>query len=84
MRLPLDRVRDKQQIAVVSSEVTARDPDLTVHSEASAAAILTQKQAFLNLNMPNPLLVIEVVSPGHPGHRDYDRDYVEKPREYAA
>ena len=84
MGLPIERVGDKQQIAVVSSEITARDPDLTVHSEASAAAILTQKQAFLDLNMPNPLLVIEVVSPGNPGNRNYDRDYVEKPREYEA
>ena len=84
MGLSIERVGDKQQIAVVSSEVTARDPDLTVHSEASAAAILTQKQALLDLNMPNPLLVVEVVSPGAPSSKNYQRDYVEKPREYAA
>ncbi|KAM3090903.1 Uma2 family endonuclease [Phormidesmis sp. 146-12] len=84
MGLAIERVGDKQQITVVSSEATVRDPDLMVHSEASAAAILTQKQALLDLNMPNPLLVIEVVSPGNPGSKNYDRDYVHKPKEYAA
>jgi len=34
--------------------------------------------------MPAPALVVEVVSPGEPGTDNYDRDYVEKPKEYAA
>ncbi|MBE9011977.1 Uma2 family endonuclease [Pseudanabaenaceae cyanobacterium LEGE 13415] len=84
MGLSLDRVGDKQQIALNSSEVTAREPDLTVHSEASAAALLTQTQPLLAIEMPPPLLVIEVVSPGNPGSPNYDRDYVEKRKEYAA
>lgn len=83
MGISIERVGDKQQIAVSSSKATAREPDLTVHSEASAAAILSQKQALLDLDMPSPLLVIEVVSPGEPGSENYDRDYVEKRREYA-
>ena len=83
MGISIERVGDKQQIAVISSKATAREPDLTVHSEASAAAILTQKQALLRLDMPPPALVIEVVSPGEPGSDNYDRDYVEKRREYA-
>jgi Uma2 family endonuclease len=84
MGIPIEQVGDKQQIAVTSTKVTAREPDLTVHSEASAIAMLTQKKALLDLDMPNPLLVIEVVSPGEPGSKNYDRDYVEKPKEYAA
>ncbi|GAP96412.1 Uma2 family endonuclease [Leptolyngbya sp. NIES-2104] len=92
MGLSIERVGDKQQIAVNSSEVTAREPDLTVHSEASAAALLTQTQSLLAIEMPPPLLVIEVVSPGNPGSPNYElaserqrqRDYVEKRREYAA
>ena len=83
MGISIERVGDKQQIAVTSSRATAREPDLTVHSEASAAAILTQKQALLRLDMPAPALVIEVVSPGEPGSENYNRDYVEKRREYA-
>ncbi len=84
MGLSIERVGDKQQIAVNSSEVTAREPDLTVHSEASIAALLTQTQSLLAIEMPPPLLVIEVVSPGNPGSGNYDRDYVEKRSEYAA
>lgn len=84
MGLSIERVGDKQQIAVNSSEVTAREPDLTVHSEASIAALLTQTQSLLSIEMPPPLLVIEVVSPGNPGSGNYDRDYVEKRSEYAA
>ncbi|MBW4443215.1 MAG: Uma2 family endonuclease [Plectolyngbya sp. WJT66-NPBG17] len=84
MGISLERVGDKQQIAVNSSEVTAREPDLTVHSEASVTALLTQTQSLLAINMPPPLLVIEVVSPGNPGSGNYDRDYVEKAKEYAA
>lgn len=83
MGISIERVGDKQQIAVISAKATAREPDLTVHSEASAAAILTQKQALLGLDMPVPTLVIEVVSPGKPGSENYDRDYIEKPKEYA-
>ncbi|WP_317615777.1 Uma2 family endonuclease [Phormidesmis priestleyi] len=80
MGISIERVGDKQQIAVISAKATAREPDLTVHSEASAAAILTQKQALLGLDMPVPTLVIEVVSPGKPGSENYDRDYIEKPK----
>ncbi|NEQ69097.1 MAG: Uma2 family endonuclease, partial [Symploca sp. SIO2D2] len=47
-------------------------------------AIEGLKQALLKANMPAPALVIEVVSPGEPGDKNYDRDYVEKRQEYAA
>jgi len=55
-----------------------------IHSEESAFAISGQKQAPLTFEMPSPALVIEVVSPGKPGSDNYERDYVEKPKEYAA
>lgn len=84
MGIVIERVGDKQQIAVTSSEATAREPDLTIHSEASAAAILNQTQSLLTIDMPAPLLVIEVVSPGKPGSKNYDRDYIDKRKEYAA
>lgn len=79
-----DRLGIKQHISVSSNKVSARDPDLIVHSEESAQAIDGQDQACLTLEMPAPLLVIEVVSPGEPGDANYERDYVQKPREYAA
>ena len=84
LNLPYHRLGIKQQISVSSSEVTAREPDLIVHSEDSALALGGRKQALLTFDMPAPVLVIEVVSPGSPGDKNYDRDYVEKPKEYAA
>ncbi|MCU0549785.1 MAG: Uma2 family endonuclease [Leptolyngbya sp. Prado105] len=82
--IPAYRLGIKHQIAVDSAEVTAREPDLTVHSEESATAILQQKQAILRHSMPVPMLVVEVVSPGEPGTENYDRDYIDKRKEYAA
>ena len=82
--IPAYQIGFKQWIAVSDSTATARDPDLIVHSEASFAAIEGSSQAIVKAGMPNPLLVIEVVSPGKPGEDNYERDYVEKPKEYAA
>jgi Uma2 family endonuclease len=74
----------KQKIQVNSKQVSARDPDLIIHSEDSALAIKGRSEACLRLNEPNPLIVIEVVSPGEPGTENYDRDYIDKRSEYAA
>ncbi|MBD2078912.1 Uma2 family endonuclease [Leptolyngbya sp. FACHB-17] len=82
--IPVSRIGIKHLIAGSSSRVTARDPDLMIHSEASRDAMNQTAQLFLSATMPAPLLVIEVVSPGEPGSDNYNRDYIEKPREYAA
>ena len=82
--IPPYRIGFKQWIVVSSAAVTARDPDLIIHSEASFAAIEQSSQALILSDAPPPLLVIEIVSPGEPGEANYERDYVEKRREYAA
>ena len=84
MGIPFYQIGFKQWISVSSSNATVRDPDLIVHSEASFAAIDGASQALITPDMPTPVLVIEVVSPGNPGSDNYDRDYIEKPEEYAA
>ncbi|GAP94798.1 Uma2 family endonuclease [Leptolyngbya sp. NIES-2104] len=71
------------QIQVQSNEVSARQPDLIIHTEESIRALLAGER-LIRLEMPAPLIVIEVVSPGSPSSKNYQRDYVEKPREYAA
>jgi Uma2 family endonuclease len=81
--IPIERIGIKHLIAVSSSKATARDPDLLIHSEASAAAIAAATQAIVKATMPLPSLVIEVVSPGEPGSQNYDRDYLDKRAEYA-
>ena len=70
------------QIEVISEKATARDPDLTVHSEASAAAIL-QDGKLLRLGQPNPRLLVEIVSSSDTDKSSYNRDYIDKRREYA-
>lgn len=82
--IEIDRIGIKQMIAVPRGSATARDPDLMIHSEESARAIDGAKQACLRLGDPNPLLVIEVVSPGTIKSENYERDYLEKRFEYAA
>jgi Uma2 family endonuclease len=81
--IPPYRVGNKHLITVNSTKVTARDPDLTVHSEASYDAVIAENQSLLAYDKPAPLLVVEVASPGKPGEANYDRDYIEKRREYA-
>ncbi|NJM47280.1 MAG: Uma2 family endonuclease [Alkalinema sp. RU_4_3] len=83
MGVPSHLIGFKQKIEVRSGYVTARDPDLVVHTEESEAAIYGLSEACLKLYDPNPSIVIEVVSPGPESSDNYQRDYVQKPREYA-
>jgi Uma2 family endonuclease len=78
------RLGIKEKIQVDSEYVSARDPDLIIHSDDSALAIEGRKESCLFLNEPNPLIVIEVVSPGTESTDNYKRDYEQKPKEYAA
>ncbi|MEB3294142.1 MAG: Uma2 family endonuclease [Synechococcales bacterium] len=73
----------KHKIEVSSGYASARDPDLIVHTEESLLAIESRKEACLFLGEPNPMLVIEVASPGTESSDNYQRDYEQKPREYA-
>lgn len=72
------------QIAVSNSKTTVRQPDLIVLSQECADALEGVASAVITVEMPVPSLVVEIVSPGKPGDQNYDRDYIEKPKEYAA
>ena len=75
---------DLEMIEVRSPFVaSARDADLIIHSEESALALEGRSESCLTLQDPNPCLVIEVVSPGVESTDNYQRDYVQKPDEYA-
>lgn len=78
------RIGIKEKIEVSSRFVTARDPDLIIHSIESMIAVDCKKEACLELCDPNPILVIEIVSPGNESSNNYKRDYEQKPKEYAA
>ena len=77
------RIGIKQHMEVRSRYATARDPDLMIHSEDSAAAIEGLPQACLKYADPNSLIAIEIVSSGSEGSKNFKRDYELKPREYA-
>jgi Uma2 family endonuclease len=89
--LPYYRLGSKQKIEVRSVYVSAREPDLIIHSEDSIQAMKGRREALLKLGEPNPALVIEVVSPGKEDSENYDdlrsvedhRDYKYKSAEYA-
>jgi Uma2 family endonuclease len=85
MGLPTYRVGFKQKVEVDSIYASARDPDLTIHTEDSATAFDDGRpEACLTLNDPNPMIAIEVVSTGKESTDNYQRDYVQKPSEFAA
>ncbi|MFM2432925.1 MAG: hypothetical protein RLZZ511_4139 [Cyanobacteriota bacterium] len=77
------RIGIKQKVQVRSAYASARDPDLIVHTEESFQAIEGRKEACLFLHESNPLIAIEVVSPGSESTKNYQRDYEQKPDEYA-
>jgi Uma2 family endonuclease len=77
--IPYTRLSTRHQLAVAGARATAREPDLMLHSEESAAAIDGRSQALLTHDMPPPALIVEVVSP-----KQENRDYRHKRTEYAA
>jgi Uma2 family endonuclease len=76
-------IGSKHRIAVSSTQVSVREPDLLVHSEASYAAVSQKKESLLEYDDPLPSMLVEIVSPGDKDSRNYQRDYLEKPLEYA-
>ena len=77
--VPFTRLCHKDaEIEVASVRASFRIPDLMVLSEAGEAALTDSPRNTITLEMPPPLLVVEVVSPDDPA-----RDYRHKRSEYA-
>lgn len=79
--IPPHRLTMKTEIVVSGSRGTTRLPDLMVLSEELATALEGANRSTITIDMPPPLLVVEVVSPGK---ENADRDYRYKRSEYAA
>lgn len=77
--VPSYRVRIGTEIVVSGSRATTRFPDVMVLSEELATALEGASRSTIMPEMPPPLLVIEVVSPGQE-----NRDYRYKRSEYGA
>ncbi len=78
------RLSTGHDIAVSSTKVTVRKPDLIVHTPESAAAILSHGAKLLTPDMPLPMLVVEVASSTDSDRASYRRDYIDKRDEYQA
>jgi len=76
--VPLNWLRHKDVELVVAGRV--RMPDLLILGEELAAVLLATERSTITEEMPAPLLVVEVVSPGKANE---DRDYRFKRAEYA-
>lgn len=80
--VPFQRVCHKDtEIVISGSRATTRIPDVMVLSDELAEALQGSGRGTILLDMPPPLLVVEVVSPGK---QHEDRDYRYKRSEYAA
>lgn len=79
--IPSYRLTMKTEIVVSGSRGTTRLPDLMILSEELATALEGANRSTITIDMPPPLLVVEVVSPGK---ENADRDYRYKRSEYAA
>jgi Uma2 family endonuclease len=79
--VPADRICHKDtEIEVTGPRAQTRLPDLMVLSE-QLVETLGNRRGTITREMPPPLLIVEVVSPGKPNE---ERDYRYKRSEYAA
>ncbi len=79
--IPLMLIVYNTEIEVSGRRATCRIPDLSILSEESAQALQSATRNVISRDMPPPVLVVEVVSPGQ---KNRDRDYRYKHTEYAA
>ncbi|WP_349262869.1 Uma2 family endonuclease [Allocoleopsis sp.] len=79
--IPPYRLTQKTEMVVSGVRATTRFPDLMVLSEELATALEGASRSTVMMDMPPPLLVVEVVSSGK---ESIDRDYRYKRSEYAA
>jgi Uma2 family endonuclease len=77
--IPSYRLRIGTEVAVSGSRVSVRIPDLLVLSEELAIEMNGATRSIVLMDMPPPLLAVEVVSP-----KQENRDYRYKRTEYAA
>jgi Uma2 family endonuclease len=70
--VPLNQLGRGTEIAVGGRLVTARIPDLVILSEELATILSNATRSLVTFDMPPPLLVVEVVSPGK---ENEDQDY---------
>ncbi|MEB3292503.1 MAG: Uma2 family endonuclease [Synechococcales bacterium] len=79
--VPFQLIRFGCEVEVPGHPKT-RIPDLTLLNQAHLC--LLAKRTTITEQMPPPDLIVEVVSPGDEASDNYQRDYHDKPAQYAA
>jgi Uma2 family endonuclease len=79
LEIPPYRLTMKTEVVTSGQRTSVRVPDLIVLSEEGATALEGATRSMILMDMPPPLLVVEVVSPNQE-----KRDYRYKRSEYAA
>lgn len=79
--VPVRLLRRGTEMVTSGFRATTRVPDLMILTEETAAALAGASRSIITIDMPPPVLVVEVVSPGI---ANAERDYRYKRSEYAA
>ena len=80
--IPFRLIRPGRAEVEVIGKPKNRFPDLTILDPVHLP--LVEARLTITLKMPPPRLLVEVVSPGNKTSQNYVRDYIEKPKQYAA
>jgi Uma2 family endonuclease len=80
--IPFQLIRPHSCEVEVPGKPRTRLPDLTVLEETHLA--LLDRRNTITRDMPPPRLLVEVVSPGNESSANYQRDYHDKAKQYAA
>jgi Uma2 family endonuclease len=81
--VPEHHLSVKTEIVVPSRKVKVRYPDLVVLTDELEVEMDDGYRNIVQVFMPPPLMVAEVVSPGDVHEENYKRDYIDKVQEYA-
>lgn len=78
------RIKRGSEIVLPTTITNTRCPDLMVLTEEGATALKGQARSMITVDMPAPMLVIELVSNSERNKVSRNRDYIDKRSEYAA
>ena len=81
--VPYYCIRQGTQIVVKGKHANTRIPNLMILSEEGSATLLERKWSVIRFEMPQPILVVEVVSISDTSRASRERDYTRKKEEYA-
>jgi len=81
--VPYSRLRRGTEIAVPGDNAETRYPDLLVLTTEGLAALSGNRRSLITFEMPEPALVVEIVSNCERDKRSRERDYSDKRLEYA-